>query len=87
MRKKEFVKLVTDWVRYERKLNQLEQVGFNLTPEHPLWKISDRYGQLISEKFELPEEKLKEELSDVFIDESITAVDEYVQECADTLLE
>ena len=86
MRKKEFVKLVTDWVRYERKLNQLEQVGFNLTPEHPLWTMSDRYGQLISEKFELPEEELKEKLSDVFIDENVI-VDEYLQECAKELLE
>lgn len=71
MKKNEFIKLVTAWIDYERNLYQLEKIGFNLTPEHPMWIISDRYGQLISEKFDVSESVLREDINQVFIDENI----------------
>lgn len=71
MKKNEFIKLVTAWIEYERNLYQLEKIGFNLTPEHPMWIISDRYGQLISEKFSISESVLREDINHVFIDENI----------------
>lgn len=71
MKKNEFIKLVTAWIDYERNLYQLEKIGFNLTPEHPMWIISDRYGQLISEKFSISENVLREDINHVFINESI----------------
>lgn len=85
--KKEFTKLVVDWVKYERNLVQLEMLGFNLTPEHPMWIISDRYAQLISEKFDVSERHLREALEPVFINDDITEVSAYVSECAQELLE
>ena len=87
MKKKEFTKLVTDWVHYERNLSQLEAVGFNLTPEHPMWIISDRYAQLISEKFDISEYLLRETLNPIFINDEIKEVSAYVSACAQELLE
>jgi hypothetical protein len=62
-------------------------LGFNLTPEHPMWIISDRYAQLISEKFDVSERHLREALEPVFINDDITEVSAYVSECAQELLE
>ena len=86
MKKREFTKLVTDWVHYERNLAQLEKVGFSLTPEHPMWVISDRYAQLISEKFNVSENALRESIAPIFIDESIEEISAYVSVCAQELL-
>lgn len=86
MKKREFTKLVTDWVHYEHKLSQLEEAGFSLTPEHPMWIISDRYAQLISEKFDISENSLREAVNPIFLDASIEEVSAYVSECAQELL-
>lgn len=87
MKKKEFTKLVTDWVHYEHNLNRLEAAGFSLTPEHPMWIISDRYAQLISEKFDISEALLREAISPILINEEIKEVSAYVSACAQELLE
>lgn len=67
MKRKAFKKFVTDWAWYEHTLSQLEEIGFNLTPDHPLWKMSDNYCELVAKKFDVSEELLRETMEPVFM--------------------
>lgn len=50
-----------------------------------MWKMSDRYAELLIEKFGISECKLREMLNPLFIDETITEVETFVLGCAGAL--
>lgn len=79
MEKERFIKFVTDWVWYERTLRELEFFGISPSSDSPIWRISDNYGALLCEQYNLTLEWIDKYLTPVFIRSDITDVEEYLE--------